>query len=101
MKYNVLSPVVNKRKKTIEFHINNSCANQIELTGSFNNWAKNQLMLRRKEGGYWSIEIPMPPNGRYHYKFYIDGTMPMEDIENPMREPDGINGWNSVLLLGD
>jgi len=95
------SPMVNRRKKTIRFHINNSCAQQIALSGSFNGWAKNQFLLRKSSEGNWSIEIPLPPKGRYHYKFLIDGQMAMEDIENPYREPDGISGWNSVLILED
>ncbi len=46
-----------------------------------------------------SIEIPMLPEGKYHYKFFIDGRMWMEDIENQLREPDGVTGWNSVLTV--
>lgn len=97
MKSTHQSPFINKRKKTIEFHIHNSCANHITLAGSFNHWAKDVLPLRLLKGDIWSIEIPMLPHGKYEYKFFIDDRMAMEDIENPYREPDGIAGWNSVL----
>lgn len=96
---NYLSPVINKKRKTIEFHIKNSCAKHITLAGSFNHWARDQYQLKPKESGEWTVEIPMLPRGRYHYKFFIDEQMAMEDIENPNREPDGITGWNSVLLV--
>ena len=94
-----LSPYLNKRKKTIEFHIAVGAAKQIVLAGSFNRWAKDELALKKDSNGSWVIEIPMPPKGKYHYKFLIDDRMWMEDIENPLREPDGVNGWNSVLTV--
>lgn len=93
------SPYVNKRKKTIEFYIYNSCADHISVAGSFNHWAKDEFQLKPHKGGRWSIEIPMLPHGRYYYKFFIDDRMAMEDIENQLREPDGIAGWNSVLTV--
>lgn len=94
-----LSPFVHKRKKTIEFHIQNSCAHQITLAGSFNQWSPDSLKLKPSRKGIWKIEIPLPPSGKYHYKFFIDECMWMEDIENPNREPDGVAGWNSVLQV--
>ena len=91
------SPYINRKRKTIQFHINNSCAQRITLAGSFNQWATDQLTLQPDKEGVWFIEIPMLPHGKYHYKFFIDDKMPMEDIENQYREPDGVAGWNSVL----
>ncbi len=95
------SPILNERKQTIEFIIENECARRITLAGSFNHWAKDDIMLRKKGRGIWSVKIPMPPGGKYQYKFIIDDWMPMEDINNPYREPDGITGWNSVLIVGE
>jgi 1,4-alpha-glucan branching enzyme len=91
------SPVVNKRKKTIEFYININCASHVSLAGSFNHWAKDELELKASKDGIWKISIPMLPHGKYHYKFFIDDKMWMEDVENQYREPDGVSGWNSVL----
>jgi serine protease AprX len=93
------SPFINSGKKTIEFFIENSCASQISLSGSFNRWAKDVLLLEPSEDGIWKIEIPMLPEGKYQYKFFIDDKMWVEDIDNPYREPDGLNGWNSVLIV--
>jgi 1,4-alpha-glucan branching enzyme len=92
-----LSPVINSRKKTIEFHIENGCASQISLVGSFNHWAQDVLLMHPSKNGLWKIEIPMLPKGKYYYKFFIDDRMWVEDVDNPYREPDGVHGWNSVL----
>jgi hypothetical protein len=48
--------------------------------------------------GLWKIEIPMLP-WKISYKFLIDKHHWMEDIDNPFREPDGFNGFNSVLIV--
>ena len=92
-----LSPFINSRKKTIEFHIQHECASRIHLSGSFNHWAKDMYVLHQGKHGVWKIEIPMLPKGKYYYKFFIDDRMWVEDVDNPYREPDGIVGWNSIL----
>ncbi|HQR01065.1 MAG TPA: S8 family serine peptidase [Ferruginibacter sp.] len=95
----IVSPRINKTKKTIEFYIHNDCAQQISLAGSFNHWAQDVLLLEPGMNGIWKIEIPLLPAGRYQYKFFLDDTMWMEDVDNPYREPDGHSGFNSVLLV--
>lgn len=93
------SPYLNKRKKTIEFYIENDCAHQISLAGTFNHWAQDVLLMESGKNGVWKIEIPMLKHGTYKYKFFIDDKMWVEDVENPLREPDGLNGWNSLLIV--
>lgn len=98
------SPYINRRKKRIEFyvhHLNAAACKHISLAGSFNHWATDVLQMEpeRVTGGGWKISIPMLPNGKYYYRFLIDDKMWMEDIENPLREPDGVTGWNSVLTV--
>jgi 1,4-alpha-glucan branching enzyme len=92
-------PVINSRKKKIKFSIQNTCASHISLVGSFNHWSHDELQLKPGKDGLWRIEIPMLPKGKYYYKFIIDDRMWVEDIDNPYREPDGVNGWNSVLTV--
>lgn len=91
------SPFISK--KTIEFTIHNGCASNICLAGSFNHWAKDVLSMKPDKDGNWKISIPKLPKGKYYYKFIIDDRMYVEDVDNPLREPDGVNGWNSVLMV--
>lgn len=101
------SPQINPNKKTIEFflqddgatHVSVAGASQVCLAGSFNNWAHDILAMTREEDGIWKIEIPMLPKGKYHYKFFIDDKVWLEDIENPFREPDGTIGFNSIFTI--
>jgi 1,4-alpha-glucan branching enzyme len=93
------SPFVNQEKNSIEFYIQSDCASQVTLAGSFNQWATDVLLLEPGRNGLWKIEIPMLPAGRYTYKFFIDDTMWVEDVDNPYREPDGFAGFNSLLVI--
>ena len=95
------SPFINKRKKAIEFYIQNPCASHISLVGTFNHWAHDSLLMEPSANGLWKIEIPMLPKGTYQYKFFVDDRTWMEDIDNPYREPDGQNGFNSILMVGN
>jgi serine protease AprX len=94
-----VSPYINKQKNTIQFFIENDCACQISLAGTFNNWAQDVLLMEPGRNGIWKIEIPMLPGGNYKYKFFADETEWIEDAANPLREPDAFNGWNSVLIV--
>jgi len=93
------SPFINAQKNTIEFFIENNCAGEISLAGSFNHWANDVLLLEPAGNGIWKIELPMLPEGRYQYKFLIDHKHWMEDVDNPYREPDGFSGFNSILVV--
>jgi len=93
------SPFVNKEKNTVEFYINNDCAEQISLAGSFNNWAQDVLLMEPSRNGLWSIELPLLNKGKYTYKFFVDSKEWVADVDNPYREPDGFNGFNSVLII--
>lgn len=91
------SPYINKPKRKIEFHLQNEFASHVFLVGSFNGWARREL--KATKDGLWKVSIPMLPTGKYYYKFIIDDRMSVEDVDNPNREPDGVAGWNSVLMV--
>ncbi|HEV8287204.1 MAG TPA: S8 family serine peptidase [Chitinophagaceae bacterium] len=94
-----LSPHVNQDKKTIGFYVRHDCASQISLSGSFNHWAQDELLMEPGKNGLWQLEIPILTAGRYHYKFFVDNKTWIEDFDNPYREPDGFNGFNSILII--
>jgi 1,4-alpha-glucan branching enzyme len=108
------SPHINTEKSTIEFFLHSDCLpqqsdyvskvdvtgiSQVSLSGTFNNWAQDVLFMIPDEDGGWKIEIPLLPKGKYQYKFFVDDKMWMEDVENPDREPDGVQGFRSVLIV--
>ena len=64
------------------------------LSGTFNNWSTTQHPMN-KTGSGWEISIKLKPE-RYLYKYIIDGRW-IHDHENLLKEPDGENGYNSIL----
>jgi 1,4-alpha-glucan branching enzyme len=102
-----ISPCIDPVKMTIEFSLQSDCKNhvsiegihQVSLVGSFNHWSQDVLLLRPDEDGVWKIKIPMLPKGKYQYKFLLDDKIWLEDFANENREPDGFNGFNSILTV--
>lgn len=102
-----ISPYIDAGKKTIEFCLQSDYENQISiegvrqvsLAGSFNHWSQDVPLLSKDKDGVWKIQIPMLPKGKYHYKFFVDDKMWLEDICNTNREPDGFSGFYSVLIV--
>ena len=96
-----LSPQINSKQNTIGFYVQHDCASQISLAGTFNHWEQDVLLLEPGQNGIWKIEIPMLPAGKYQYKFFVDDHVWIEDVNNPYREPDGFQGFNSILIVGN
>lgn len=94
-----LSPLINNKQNTIGFYVQHDCASHISLAGTFNHWEQDVLLLEPGQNGLWKIEIPMLPAGKYQYKFFVDDRVWIEDVNNPYREPDGFQGFNSILIV--
>lgn len=76
--------------------LGNTNAQQVYLSGSFNNWSTMQTPMSKLESG-WGIKIKLEP-GKYYYKFIVDGNW-KHDYGNLLREDDGNGGYNSVLFV--
>ena len=94
-----VSPYIDGQRHRISFRVQHDCASQVALAGSFNHWAKDVYLMEPGANAVWTIEIPMLPAGRYHYKFLVDDRQWIEDVNNPFREPDGFSDFNSILLV--
>lgn len=102
-----ISPCIDPEKMTIAFtlqsdyqnHISVEGVHQVSLAGTFNHWSQDVLLLKQDSDGVWKIELPMLPKGKYHYKFFVDDKMWLEDVANSYREPDGFTGFYSVLIV--
>ena len=97
--HSYVSPNINSIQKTISFYTQNYCAGKVSLTGSFNDWEVDVLLLEAGRDGIWKIEIPMLAPEKNTYKFVVDEKLWIEDVNNPFREPDGLSGFNSILII--
>ena len=72
-------------------------AKKVVLTGSFNSWKENELVMMKTAGG-WMLSIYLA-QGTHTYKYIVDGRFHTDPV-NFNRLPDGKGGYNSVLNLG-
>lgn len=70
-------------------------ADKVILTGSFNGWSRNELVMDKTEKG-WQLPYVIPA-GNYEYKFMVDGNW-MTDPTNPFSTGSG-NSENSFIAL--
>lgn len=69
-------------------------AEQVFLSGTFNNWSTMELPMKKTETG-WEAFITIAP-GKYFYKYIVDGRW-IYDANNLLREDDQNGGFNSVF----
>lgn len=86
--------------KAITFMLHEHNASQVQLAGSWDNWA-NPIEMKETEKGVWLTTLKRPNPGWYMYKFILDGERWLDDPSNPRKVWDGFSGFNSVLCLGN
>lgn len=70
-------------------------ANNVYLSGSFNQWATEELrMIKTDTAWYYDIKLNA---GKHLYKFIVDGEW-KSDVENKIKESDTYKGFNSVYF---
>jgi 1,4-alpha-glucan branching enzyme len=70
-------------------------ARQVEIAGTFNNWAP--APLEKGADGAFHATLSLPP-GTYEYRFIVDGTW-VQDPANSDTVPNPYGGVNSVLTV--
>lgn len=71
-------------------------ARQVVLSGSFNRWSPDELVMNKVQGG-WELPYVLG-RGYYEYKFIVDGRW-MPDPANPSTTGSG-DYTNSCLIVG-
>lgn len=76
-------------------------ARSLFVAGTFNGWVPNQheLVRRGANDSLWVGFVPLPPRGRYVYKYLLDGRRWIVDPGNPDRSGDGAGGVASVVVV--
>lgn len=70
-------------------------ARKVILTGNFNHWKEDELLMDKTTNG-WQLPYILPP-GNYEYKFIVDGKW-LVDPSNPFTTGSG-DGQNSFVAL--
>ncbi len=67
-----LRPGSPNKKLDIEFVYEAPEAREVYLAGSFNNWDRTSLPMKKNKRGQWKATVKLAP-GKYPYKFVADG----------------------------
>ena len=94
---NYAPPRVEKDK--IVFHYHADAARSVFLAGDFNGWNRGETPFAKGADGIWRAAINCLKSGKYRYKFYVDDEFWIEDPSHGLKEPDGLGGFNSLLLV--
>jgi hypothetical protein len=81
----------------ITFSLDRPDADDVRVTGTWNDWDPEGMKMLLKEGGKWTITVPLAP-GSYLYKFYID-DMWVPDPDVDQRYHDGMGGYATPLYV--
>jgi anti-sigma factor RsiW len=73
-------------------------AHQVAVAGTFNKWKADTDVLKRQNGGVWTIDIPLKP-GVYTYMFVVDGKAWVTDPNAGSYRDDGFGYKNAVLRV--
>jgi len=95
----IFTPLVDYKAANIRFQCHQEAIENIAASGGFNAWQQPGVYLQPIQNDLWEITIPLPEPGVYPYKFLIDNTYWQADTRNLYRSPDGLGGFNSLLII--
>ena len=82
--------------RNVRVRYTSTSAAEVSIIGSFNNWEPGATPMKREAKGGWTANVQLRP-GRYAYKLLVNRKQKIVDPSNPVTEPDGFGGRNSVL----
>jgi len=93
---NIIAEEEGVSMKKVEFQLDAPDAKSVRIAGEFNGWSGT---LMENDGNLWKISLDLLP-GAYQYKFIVDGNW-ISDPKNPYKSPDGFQGFNSIIKVGE
>ena len=63
--------------KPVNFHCAAPAAQSVYLVGDFNGWNPTSHPMRRREDGWWFIEVQLN-HGHHQYQFLVDGKLTLD-----------------------
>jgi glycosidase len=96
-------PLINSDKARVQFAYaaSNPGVNEVKLKSSFNGWNENSTILNKVKTGetvIFETFLSLRP-GSYPYRVVEDGQE-MLDKNNPVKVPNGLGDFNSLLAVG-
>lgn len=84
-------------KRRVTFKLFAPEAQEVLLSGNFNEWAYDVLPLKKDPSGVWKTLVSLAP-GTYEYRFIVDGQW-RDDPECPLRVENPFGSENCVRVV--
>ena len=72
-------------------------ADRISLTGDFNEWRENDIMLQQARSGVWQATVDLPLGARYQFRYIVDGQWTTDSHADGMSDNE-FGSQNSVVI---
>jgi chromosome partitioning protein len=93
-----MEKALESKRQERAFTIEAPAAKDIYIVGDFNDWKiSEESKLDRRENGCWEKRMGVP-QGRYRYKFIIDGNW-VVDPKNPEMEQNVFGTFDSIMKI--
>ncbi len=96
--YSILVKKSNKIPILLSYDSKGRKVKKVQVKGQFNSWNPNADTMKYSNG-LWQATLLVNP-GKYQYIFIVDGKE-LLDPANPVKEENGIGGYNSVIVAGN
>ncbi len=82
-------------EKSVSFEYYAPFAEEVCLSGEFNQWNSMAAKMKQDQDGNWRISLKLAP-GRYEYRFLVDGNWE-NDPKVAEYVPNAFGTWNCVF----
>ena len=82
--------------KTFTYIFQGRQPNTVEISGSFDNWAKKHRLIHKTRENRYELSMKLK-KGKYFYKYIVDGNWQINPNEASEQGQDGI--VNNVVTL--
>jgi 1,4-alpha-glucan branching enzyme len=72
-------------------------ADRISLTGDFNDWRENDIVLKQARSGVWQATVDLPLGTRHQFRYVIDGQWSTDSHADGMSD-NSYGSQNSVVV---
>jgi len=73
-------------------------ANEVYLTGEFNDWDQTSTPMKQLKSGEWKVDVKLDAGSEYQYRYLLDGEKWQNDPEADGYEAHPYGGENSVVI---
>lgn len=87
-----------KNEWEVSFELPAEQAKQVALVADFNNWAPVD-MTKRKKDGVFTARTRLPENGRYQFRYLVDGQNWFNDPAADAYAPNEFGDQNGVVII--